>query len=776
MKDIDQESFLGLVKSKLRPQDLVGTWRLKRCVVRFSDGRPEHFPFGEEALGQLIYSIDGYMSATLSENERRPHQAVKLESARKATIEERASAYDSYMTYDGLWSLEHDETHLCPSREGALGWGRRARLTHEVIRALTPNAIGQMNRREAVLMDGFLTLSYSKTPLSGVRRDYELVWQRERPSLSLSSRPRCNHADQGERWLAKHELMLAKAIEISAKRSAWTPFIESPSRKFHPELAKEEGLSAFQSRLGRLFHFSSPLAGAKLQREEDQAWVGDEVSPYTMASLEIKYPEVDVERLFAEVDLAWESWKWAPHESRVGVCLEILTRWSVASFEIAFSTMHTAGQAFMLAFAGSGASSLDRGLEALCAAWLALESIPSEAQYERRFGKGEPAQLLKRYHRVPVGAAVIFSCGSYPAWNAYPAMMANLATGNPVVIKPHPDTILPMAIAIDIARETMREAGYDPNIITMAPDTWENPVGLKLVDHPQTKIVDFTGGQRFGALLERRDPQLQVYTETAGCNAVLLESTDDLDATLNALAQGLSLFSAQMCTAPQNLWVSASGFKVYTRPTHDSPRELSQCLSPSELAKLLKDRVDHLLSDPQRAAGICGVLHSEQSIEEMKRVGREVLALGGSIIREGRGYDHPDHPRARTATPLICALDSANRAPAQAERFGPISFVITADDEESLFRLAAGDAGRFGSIAAYAYSVNSSWVDKAERAFITSGASLGINLHRQSPMHYTAAFSDFHVTGLNPAGSASLTDLAFVSRRFRVVQSKRELS
>ncbi len=53
---------------------------------------------------------------------------------------------------------------------------------------------------------------------------------------------------------------------------------------------------------------------------------------------------------------------------------------------------------------------------------------------------------------------------------------------------------------------------------------------------------------------------------------------------------------------------------------------------------------------------------------------------------------------------------------------------------------------------------------------------MGVNLIRQLPINFTAAFSDFHVTGLNPAGNACLTDLAFVASRFRVVQSKVETS
>ena len=41
------------------------------------------------------------------------------------------------------------------------------------------------------------------------------------------------------------------------------------------------------------------------------------------------------------------------------------------------------------------------------------------------------------------------------------------------------------------------------------------------------------------------------------------------------------------------------------------------------------------------------------------------------------------------------------------------------------------------------------------------------------PLNFAAAYSDYHVTGLNPAGSASLTNLVFVAGRFCVTQSRR---
>ena len=52
------------------------------------------------------------------------------------------------------------------------------------------------------------------------------------------------------------------------------------------------------------------------------------------------------------------------------------------------------------------------------------------------------------------------------------------------------------------------------------------------------------------------------------------------------------------------------------------------------------------------------------------------------------------------------------------------------------------------------------------------GAQLTCNLTGPMPLNFAAAYSDYHVTGLNPAGNATLTDLAFVASRFRITQSR----
>ena len=57
-----------------------------------------------------------------------------------------------------------------------------------------------------------------------------------------------------------------------------------------------------------------------------------------------------------------------------------------------------------------------------------------------------------------------------------------------------------------------------------------------------------------------------------------------------------------------------------------------------------------------------------------------------------------------------------------------------------------------------------------EEACLEEGAQLSLNLTGGVYVNQTAAFSDFHGSGGNPAANAALCDGAFVASRFRVVE------
>ena len=129
---------------------------------------------------------------------------------------------------------------------------------------------------------------------------------------------------------------------------------------------------------------------------------------------------------------------------------------------------------------------------------------------------------------------------------------------------------------------------------------------------------------------------------------------------------------------------------------------------------------------------------------------------------------------ARTATPLVVKLDAAtDEASYLEERFGPISFVIAVDGPGDAIARAAASAKSRGAITSAIYATDDALVDQAADAFADAGVALSINLYGNIHVNQSAAFSDYHVSGANPAGNACLTDAAFVANRFRVVTIRR---
>lgn len=139
--------------------ELVGAWGLRSFRVVFDDGRPPVFPYGADAMGQIVYTPSGHMSAVLSRRHRELPGSHRLEDAHRASAEARAAAFDSYLSYAGTWRLEGDD------------------VVHAVGFGLVPAAVGAEQRRR-VGWDGLtLTLSYRVEGRSG-GRTFELSWHR----------------------------------------------------------------------------------------------------------------------------------------------------------------------------------------------------------------------------------------------------------------------------------------------------------------------------------------------------------------------------------------------------------------------------------------------------------------------------------------------------------------------------------------------------------------------------------------------------------------------
>jgi phenylacetic acid degradation protein paaN len=519
-----------------------------------------------------------------------------------------------------------------------------------------------------------------------------------------------------------------------------------PSGKVYGETANDDGKAAFQARLRNLFPLDEPGITGQISTE---------VSPYG-TPLEIRYPKVDLDGLFSGIRTAAKGWQSAEPETWVGVALEILHRLNRNSFEIAYAVMHTTGQAFLMAFQAGGPHAQDRGLEAVAYAWTEMNRIPKTAYWEKPQGKNEPLKMEKRYRVVPRGISLVIGCCTFPTWNSYPGFFASLATGNCVVVKPHPAAVLPLAITVEIAREVLKEAGFDPNAVALVAHEAGDEVAQALAKRPEVRLIDFTGSTANGEWLEREARQASVYTEKAGVNSVVIDSTADFKGMIRNIALSLSLYSGQMCTAPQNILIPKTGIDTSEGR-----------LSFDQVAHALSEGIGKLLGDPVRAVEILGAIQNNSVLNRLEEA-REF----GKILLDRQSIDHPQFPEAKIRTPLLLQVEATEESKFMQEMFGPIAFVIPTEDTDQSIAVAGKGALEHGALTFSVYSTNDSVLNRAFEIATEAGVALSCNLTGGVYVNQSAAFSDFHGTGANPAANAALTDSAFVASRFRVVQSR----
>lgn len=546
-----------------------------------------------------------------------------------------------------------------------------------------------------------------------------------------------------------HRALLDGALRALTTRGHWSAFPESPSPKVYGETGQADGQAAVAALLGKDYPLEQP---------GEQGREATERSPYGV-TLDVRYPNCDINALVQAATAAEPAWQALGARGRVGVLLEALMRIHRRSHEVAHAVMLTTGQGPMMAFQAGGPHAQDRALEAIAYAWKAMADVPDEALWDKPQGKNPPLVMQKHYEIVGRGVALVIGCATFPTWNTYPGLFAALATGNPVIVKPHPNAVLPAAISVSILRDVLSEQGLDPNTVTLALSPRADTTQA-LATHSAVASIDFTGSNQFGRWLIDNARQARVYAEMAGVNTVIIESTDQYAAMVRNLAFTLSLYSGQMCTTTQNLLVSRDG--IATDEGHKSFEQVGEDLAAA---------VTKLASDPRVATSVLGAVGSPETLARMKQAtthGRTVLA--------SRALAHPEFANAQIHTPVIVALTQADNAIYGTECFGPVSYLVATDSGAAGLQVAEATLRAHGALTLGVYSSDRAYVDQAVALGRRTRVALSINLTQGVFVNQSAAFSDYHATGGNPAANASYTSLAFVADRFVVVQRREHVS
>jgi acyl-CoA reductase-like NAD-dependent aldehyde dehydrogenase len=330
----------------------------------------------------------------------------------------------------------------------------------------------------------------------------------------------------------------------------------------------------------------------------------------------------------------------------------------------------------------------------------------------RLFGFTTPSELSNKFAmciRQPVGVCAFVTPWNFPmaipAWKS----MAALIAGNTIVIKPATDT---PASVVALAR-VFEEAGLPPGVFNVVMGSG-GEVGDPLVQHPDVKVVSYTGSTEVGRRISQACAPTfkRLHLEMGGKNAILVMDDADVDLAVDGAVWGAFGTTGQRCTASSRLLVHRGIYKEFLDKL---------------VARVQKLRVGNGL-DEKNDMGPCVSEKQRDTVAKYVEIGK---AEGARLVTGGEKLAGGDLARGWFHAPTVFADADATMRVAVEEIFGPVTTVVPISSLEEGIRVANSVAyGLSGSI--YTQDVNTAFAamrDFETGIFYVNSSTIGAEVH-----------------------------------------------
>ncbi|HEX3232467.1 MAG TPA: betaine-aldehyde dehydrogenase [Pyrinomonadaceae bacterium] len=278
-----------------------------------------------------------------------------------------------------------------------------------------------------------------------------------------------------------------------------------------------------------------------------------------------------------------------------------------------------------------------------------------------------PGQMFNYTLREPVGV-----CGQIIPWN-FPLLMAAwklapaLAAGNTVVLKPAEQTPV---TAMEFAK-LVQEAGFPEGVVNVVPGYGET-AGAALASHKGIDKIAFTGSTEIGKVIAKAaaDNLTKVSLELGGKAPNIIFADADLDQAVNGAMMGIFFNQGQVCCAGSRIFVEE---KI-----------------KEEFLGRFKEKADRIkVGDPMDKATLMGPQVSEEQLNKIKGYVGIAREEGATVFAGGESPQlDPQFQNGYFFQPTIFSEVNNSMRVAQEEIFGPVTSVISFDNDEELIRQA----------------------------------------------------------------------------------------
>ncbi len=266
----------------------------------------------------------------------------------------------------------------------------------------------------------------------------------------------------------------------------------------------------------------------------------------------------------------------------------------------------------------------------------------------------------------PYGVVVAITPWNSPLTMEAQKIAPALAAGNAVVLKP--SEVTPGA-ALAVGRIAL-EAGLPPGLLNVLPGTGAT-TGNALINHPDVRMVSFTGGTATGRAIASVAAQrlIPVALELGGKSPHIIFDDACLESAVEGVVDGIFEGSGQSCVAGSRLFVQRG---VYQR------------VLDMLVARAQRIRVDQPDAEGAQMGPVAGFKHRER-IESIVATARE---QGGQIVTGGARPQGVRYANGAFYLPTVITGLNNSATAVREEIFGPVLCVLPFDDEDDLIAQA----------------------------------------------------------------------------------------
>ena len=320
------------------------------------------------------------------------------------------------------------------------------------------------------------------------------------------------------------------------------PFENEPLTDFSDPATAAAFEAALQAARGRLGATYPNVIGGK---EVTAGGTFDSVDPSDSATVVGTFQDGTVDDAEAALAAAWKafpSWSATPVRERATVLLRAAHDMRRRKHEFSSAMVLEAGKTWVEADADT-AEAIDF-LE-----FYAREAVRWDAVQPTTPYPGETNNVVY----IPLGAGAVIPPWNFPVAIAAGMTAAPVVAGNTVVLKPAEQTPYTGWLVFDL----LRRAGLPEGVVNFVTSADGAVVGGRLVQHPKTRFISFTGSKAVGCWIyaeaaKVREGQIwlkRVVAEMGGKDAILVDADADVDAAADAIVRAAFGFQGQKCSA-----------------------------------------------------------------------------------------------------------------------------------------------------------------------------------------------------------------------------------